>query len=144
MQMSVQFSSYNKAFSCDVIVAMLEGKNNTFGLPWEIRSIFIQNCFIVSPTWPPWKHSIAMTSILFLVKTTVRRSVGVYCTQLFTQNSWICPAVCFSSLLCTLCMKHNVLKIQSSHWLKVENSPRRFAGRCVRDLDRTELATVPR
>ena len=27
---------------------MLEGKNNTFSLPWEIRSIFMQNCFIVS------------------------------------------------------------------------------------------------
>ena len=26
-------------------------KNNTFSLPWEIRSIFMQNCFIVS--WPP-------------------------------------------------------------------------------------------
>ena len=37
-----------RAFSCDVIAAMLEGKNNTFSLPWEIRSIFVQNCFIVS------------------------------------------------------------------------------------------------
>ena len=27
---------------------MLEGKNNTFSLPREIRSIFMQNCFIVS------------------------------------------------------------------------------------------------
>ena len=27
---------------------MLEGKNNTFSLPWGIRSIFMQNCFIVS------------------------------------------------------------------------------------------------
>ena len=27
---------------------MLEGKNNTFSLFWEIRSIFMQNCFIVS------------------------------------------------------------------------------------------------
>ena len=24
------------------------GQNNTFSLPWEIRSIFMQNCFIVS------------------------------------------------------------------------------------------------
>ena len=32
----------------DVIAAMLEGKNNTFSLLWEIRSIFMQNCFIVS------------------------------------------------------------------------------------------------
>ena len=38
----------DRAFSCDVIVAMLEGKNNTFSLPWEITSIFMQNCFIVS------------------------------------------------------------------------------------------------
>ena len=37
-----------RAFSCDVIAAMLEGKNNTFSLLWEIRSIFKQNCFIVS------------------------------------------------------------------------------------------------
>ena len=37
-----------RAFSCDVIAAMLEDKNNTFSLPWEIRSIFMQNCFIVS------------------------------------------------------------------------------------------------
>ena len=37
-----------RAFSCDLIAAMLEGKNNTFSLPWEIRSIFMQNCFIVS------------------------------------------------------------------------------------------------
>ena len=37
-----------RAFSCDVIAAMLEGKNNTFSLPWEVRSIFMQNCFIVS------------------------------------------------------------------------------------------------
>ena len=37
-----------RAFSCDVIAAMLEGKHSTFSLPWEIRSIFMQNCFIVS------------------------------------------------------------------------------------------------
>ena len=28
-----------RSFSCDVIAAMLEGKNNTFSLLWEIRSI---------------------------------------------------------------------------------------------------------
>ena len=39
---------HNRAFSCDLIDAMLEGKNNTFSLPWEIRSIFMENCFIVS------------------------------------------------------------------------------------------------
>ena len=38
----------NRVFSCDVIAAMLEGKNNTISLPWEIRSIFMQNRFIVS------------------------------------------------------------------------------------------------
>ena len=45
---------------CDVISAMLEGKNNTFSLPWEIRSIFMQNCFhcFSPPTWLPWKPSI--------------------------------------------------------------------------------------
>ena len=39
-----------RAFSCDVIATMMEGKDNTFSLPsaWEIRSIFMQNCFIVS------------------------------------------------------------------------------------------------
>ena len=37
-----------RAFSCDIIAAILEGKDNTFSLPWEIRSIFMQNCFIVS------------------------------------------------------------------------------------------------
>ena len=37
-----------RVFSCDVIAAILEGKNNTFPLPWEIRSIFMQNCFLVS------------------------------------------------------------------------------------------------
>ena len=37
-----------RAFSCYIIAAMLEGKNNTFSLLWEIRSIFMQNCFIVS------------------------------------------------------------------------------------------------
>ena len=36
------------AFLCYVIAAMLEGKNNTFSLLWEIRYIFMQNCFIVS------------------------------------------------------------------------------------------------
>ena len=41
------FGNYT-AFSCDVIAAMLEGKNNRISLPWEIRSIFMQNCFIVS------------------------------------------------------------------------------------------------
>ena len=40
--------SLYRAFSYNVIAAMLEGKNNTFSLPWEIRSIFMQNCFIVS------------------------------------------------------------------------------------------------
>ena len=50
--------STDRAFSCDVIAAMLEGKNNTFSLPWEIRSIFTQNCFIVSaPPWLPWKNT---------------------------------------------------------------------------------------
>ena len=42
------FKTCYRAFSCDVIAAMLEGKNNTFSLPWEIRCIFMQNCFIVS------------------------------------------------------------------------------------------------
>ena len=37
-----------RAFSSDVVAAMLEGKNNTFSLLWEIWSIFMQNCFIVS------------------------------------------------------------------------------------------------
>ena len=42
-------SAYDyRALSCYVIAAMLEGKNNTFSLLWEIRSIFMQNCFIVS------------------------------------------------------------------------------------------------
>ena len=45
---SGQTHSLNRAFSCDVITAMLEGKNNTFSLLWEIWSIFMQNCFIVS------------------------------------------------------------------------------------------------
>ena len=39
-----QVARQKRAFSCYVIAAMLEGKNNTF----EIRSIFMQNCFIVS------------------------------------------------------------------------------------------------
>ena len=44
-----RFLSFYRAFSCDVIATMLElGKNNTFSLPWEIRFIFMQNCFIVS------------------------------------------------------------------------------------------------
>ena len=43
-----QCTSLNRAFSCDVIANRLEGKNNTFSLPWEVRSIFMQNCFIVS------------------------------------------------------------------------------------------------
>ena len=30
------FQKRNRAFSCDVIAAMLEGKNNTFSLPWEM------------------------------------------------------------------------------------------------------------
>ena len=37
-----------RAFLCYVIAAMLEGKSNIFSLLWEIRSIFMQNCFIVS------------------------------------------------------------------------------------------------
>ena len=43
----IHHTSY-RAFSCYVTAAMLEGKNNTFSLPWEISSIFMQNCFIVS------------------------------------------------------------------------------------------------
>ena len=43
-----QCTSLNRAFSCDVIANRLEGKNNTFSLLWEVRSIFMQNCFIVS------------------------------------------------------------------------------------------------
>ena len=42
------FKTCYRAFSCDVIAAMLEGKNDTFSLPWEMRSVFMQNCFIVS------------------------------------------------------------------------------------------------
>ena len=32
-------ADYYTAFSCDVIAAMLEDKNNTFSLPWENRFI---------------------------------------------------------------------------------------------------------
>ena len=35
-----------RAFSRDDIAALLESKNNKFSLPWEILSIFMQNCFI--------------------------------------------------------------------------------------------------
>ena len=45
---SILTSGEYRAFSCDVIPALLEGKNNTFSLLWEIRSIFMQNSFIVS------------------------------------------------------------------------------------------------
>ena len=44
----------NRVFLC---YCMLEGKNNTFSLLWEIRPIFMQTCFS-PPTWPPWKPSI--------------------------------------------------------------------------------------
>ena len=49
----------NRAFSCDIIVAMLEGKNNTFSLPWEIKIYFYAKLFhCFSPlTWLPWKPS---------------------------------------------------------------------------------------
>ena len=40
----------NRAFSCDIIATMLEGKNNTFSLLWEIRSIFMQNCLLFQPS----------------------------------------------------------------------------------------------
>ena len=39
---------FNRAFSCYIIAAMLEGKSNTFSLLWEIKYIFMQNCLIVS------------------------------------------------------------------------------------------------
>ena len=43
----VHYTLY-RAFSYDVIAAMLDGKNNTSSLSWEI--IFMQNCLIVSAT----------------------------------------------------------------------------------------------
>ena len=42
------YGTLYRELSCDVIGARLEGKNNTFSLPWEMRSIFMQNCFTVS------------------------------------------------------------------------------------------------
>ena len=51
-----------RAFSCDVIAAMLEGKDNTFSLPWEIRSVFI------------------VSALMAAVKTLYRRIVDVYST----------------------------------------------------------------
>ena len=56
--------SSNRAFSCYVIAAMLEGKNNTFSLLWEIRSIFMQNCFIVSVL----QHGCRENPPLFTIK----------------------------------------------------------------------------
>ena len=44
-----------RAFSCYVIAAMSEGKNNTFSLLWEIRLYFhakLFHCFS-PPAWPP-------------------------------------------------------------------------------------------
>ena len=38
--------SRKRAFSCDVIAAMLEDKNNTFSLPWEnLFSWKLFHCF---------------------------------------------------------------------------------------------------
>ena len=39
------FLGVYKAFSCDVIASMFEGKNNTFSLPWEIKSFFHAKLF---------------------------------------------------------------------------------------------------
>ena len=71
-------NKFYRAFSCDVIAAMLDGKNNAFSLLWEIRSIFMQNCFIVSalrenPLYTPLvsisctyqcQHTVVETSFL--------------------------------------------------------------------------------
>ena len=48
--------SVYRAFSCDVIATMLEGKNNTFSLPWEkkpsckIVSLFQPSCMATVKT----------------------------------------------------------------------------------------------
>ena len=52
-----------KSIFCYVIAAMLEGKNNTFFLLWEIRSIFMQNCFIVSDS------NMAAVKTLYCIST---------------------------------------------------------------------------
>ena len=43
---------------------MLEGKNNAFSLLWEVRSIFLQNCFIVSAL----QHGRRKNPLLLLLK----------------------------------------------------------------------------
>ena len=43
-----------RAFSCYVIATMLEGKNNTFCLPWIYFHAKLFHCFS-PPTWPTWK-----------------------------------------------------------------------------------------
>ena len=51
----------------NVIAAMLEGKNNAFSLPWEIRSIFMQNCFIVSALQHGRRENPLLHSVFFFL-----------------------------------------------------------------------------
>ena len=67
----VTCTSY-RAFSRDVIAAMLEGKNNAFSLLWEVRSIFMQNCFIVSAL----QHGCHENPLLLLLKFKVLKWSG--------------------------------------------------------------------
>ena len=75
-----QMQRVYRAFSCEVNAAMLEGKNNTFSLPWGIRSIFIQNCFIVSA-----QHGCRENPLHCLKLKTV---VFVSGSSLVASSSW--------------------------------------------------------
>ena len=57
-------------FSCDVIAAMLEGNTRHFSLPWEIRSISMQNYFIVSVL----QHMAAVKTLYCRDQVDTRRS----------------------------------------------------------------------
>ena len=67
------FAMNYRAFSCDVIAATLEGKNNTFSLLWEIRSIFMQNCFIVMAA-VKILYTGKMTSVKVLTDTVTTKA----------------------------------------------------------------------
>ena len=72
----------SRAFSCYVIGAMLEGKNNTFSLHWEIRYI---PCKTVS-LFPP--------SSMATVETLYKPGVHLSIHSIHSQMAWIILLYC--------------------------------------------------
>ena len=74
---------------------MLEGKNNIFSLPWEIRSIFMQNCFIVSALQHgrrenPLLHPVVIDTAAVSRKINPKHETKHYCVYHITYHTIFC------------------------------------------------------